>query len=86
MRYFCPENCCGKRVPLMEIFGGVCADSALLRSIYKCYDKMEHSTGIRYMRLVIGCRRPQAVGMGVNPMFGHIHQGREAWTLVASEA
>jgi len=77
-----PENPLWQRVLLMEIFRGVCADSALLRSIYSWYDRMEHSTNV-FQDMInafgkLAAERPQAVGVGVNPMIGHVHQGRDS--------
>ena len=71
-----------QRVISMEIFHGICVDQALLRSIYRWYDKQGHSTNIfRDMINAFGklaAEKPQLLGVGSH---GHLHQGRESLEL-----
>jgi hypothetical protein len=77
-----PEHPLWQRVLLMEIFRGVCGDSTLLRSIYRWYDRAEHSTNV-FQDMInafgkLAAERPQALGVGVNSTIGHVHQSRES--------
>ncbi|CAG8443203.1 6201_t:CDS:10 [Funneliformis caledonium] len=77
-----PDNPLWQRVISMEIFRGICVDQALLRSIYRSYDKQGHSTNVfREMINAFGklaAEKPQLLGVGSHSLAGHLHQGRES--------
>ncbi|CAB4394110.1 unnamed protein product [Rhizophagus irregularis] len=80
-----PDNPLWQRVISMEIFRGICDDQALLRSIYRLYDKQGHSTNVfREMVNAFGklaAEKPQLLGVGSHSLIGHLHQGRESLEL-----
>ncbi|GES88442.1 hypothetical protein RCL_jg5346.t1 [Rhizophagus clarus] len=80
-----PDNPLWQRVISMEIFRGICEDQALLRSIYRLYDKQGHSTNVfREMINAFGklaAEKPQLLGVGSHSLIGHSLQGRESLEL-----
>ncbi|CAG8510749.1 17383_t:CDS:10, partial [Dentiscutata heterogama] len=72
-----PDNIYWQRVISMEIFRGICSDSALLRSIYRWYDGQGQSANVfRDMINAFGklaAEKPQLIG--------HLHQGRESMDM-----
>ncbi|RIA83990.1 hypothetical protein C1645_880206 [Glomus cerebriforme] len=77
-----PDNPLWQRVISMEIFRSICNDEALLRNIYRLYDKQGHSTNVfREMINAFGklaAEKPQLLGVGSHSLIGHLHQGRES--------
>ncbi|CAG8467852.1 8909_t:CDS:10 [Cetraspora pellucida] len=72
-----PDNIYWQRVISMEIFRGICSDSALLRSIYSWYDGQGHFANVfRDMINAFGrlaTEKPQLIG--------HLYQGRESMDM-----
>ena len=85
IKFLEPDHPLWQRVISMEIFRSMCADQALLRSIYRWYDKQGHSMNIfRDMVNVFGrlaAEKPQLLGVGSHSLIGHLHQGRESLEL-----
>ena len=82
IKFLVPDHPLWQRVISMEIFRSICDDQALLRSIYRWYDKQGHSTNIfRDMINAFGklaAEKPQLLGVGSHSLIGHLHQGRES--------
>ncbi|CAG8503304.1 19215_t:CDS:10 [Racocetra persica] len=72
-----PDNVPWQRVISMEIFRGICCDSALLRSVYRWYDGQGHSANVfRDMLNAFG-----RLATEKPTLIGHLYQGRESMDM-----